>query len=77
MPATDKAPCTKWAVEHRAFTQNGDVVTRLGTVAWKGDGYRFTSNVASHGNSRKSHPTFEACMPRWVRYPDGCETRCL
>lgn len=69
-------PNTRWAVERRFFKDNGpDEICRIGTVRYDGEGYRFTSNVASHGNSRKSHPTFDACMPRWVHYPNGCETR--
>lgn len=68
----------KWAVEKRLFNENGGTdMWRLGTVVLRDDGYRFTSNVASHGNSRKAHSTFEACLPRWVGYPDGCETRRL
>jgi hypothetical protein len=75
--AAPKGPNTKWAVERRRFTDTGSETFRIGTVSWVGDGYRFTSNVASHGNSRKSHPTFEACLPRWVGYPDSCETRAI
>jgi hypothetical protein len=71
---TSPSPTTRWAVERRLT--DGHVI-KLGSVRWDGDGYRFTSHVASHGNSRKSHPTFEACLPRWVGYPDHCETRAL
>lgn len=69
----------KWAVERRAFNggDQPDTLVRLGTVTrvGYGGGYRFTSNVASHGNSRKLHKTFAQACPRWVGYPDGCETR--
>jgi hypothetical protein len=66
---------TKWAVERRLAD---GTVARLGTVHRVAiNGYRFVSNVAGHGNSRKGHPTFEACLPRWVGYPDRCETRVL
>ncbi len=46
----------------------------LGTACQNENGWRFISNVASHKNSRKSHPTMEKCIPRWVGYPDGCES---
>lgn len=71
---TDKKPTTRWAVERRLADGS---VYRLGSVRVTDGGYRFTSNVGSHGNSRKSHPTLKACLPRWVGYPDRCETRAL
>jgi hypothetical protein len=50
---------------------------RLGSAVKKADGWRFFSNVASHRGSRKFHPTFVACLPRWVGYPNRCETEYL
>jgi hypothetical protein len=47
---------------------------RLGTAVDYPDGWRFISNVAAHKNSRKFHPTMEKCLPRWVGYPDHCES---
>jgi hypothetical protein len=47
---------------------------RLGTAVQREDGWRFISNVASHKNSRKSHPTMEKCLPRWLGYPDSCRS---
>lgn len=38
------------------------------------EGWRFIPNVASHKSSRKFHATMERCVPRWVGYPDHCET---
>jgi hypothetical protein len=38
----------------------------LGTAVQNEEGWRFISNVASHKNSRKFHPTLEKCLPRWV-----------
>lgn len=48
---------------------------RLGTaVEYTTGEWKFISNVASHGSSRKRHPTMKACIPRWVGYPDSCES---
>jgi hypothetical protein len=69
-----KGPATNWAVERRLA--NGPVV-RLGTVRWVGDGYRFTPNVSGRKPSRKVHPTLADSLPRWVGYPNRCETRAL
>lgn len=53
--------------------QDGSVY-RLGTAVEYADGWRFISNVASHKSSRKYHSTMEKCLPRWVGYPDRCES---
>ncbi len=47
---------------------------KLGTAVRYRAGWRFLSNVASHKNSRKFHATMEKCLPRWLDYPDGCES---
>jgi hypothetical protein len=47
---------------------------RLGTACHYADGWRFISNVASHKSSRKFHPAMERCLPRWLGYPDSCES---
>lgn len=47
---------------------------RLGVAVEYPQGWKFISNIASHGPSRKFHPTWEKCVPRWVGYPDGCES---
>lgn len=65
-------PCTNWAVERRLV---GGTVLRLGTVRWVGDGYRFNPNVSGRKPSRKSFGTIADCLPRWVGYPNKCETR--
>lgn len=67
-----KEPTTRLAVERRLADGS---VARLGTVNKVGNGYFFISNVASHGNSRKAHPTLKDCLPSWVGYPNRCETR--
>jgi hypothetical protein len=36
--------------------------------------WRFLPNVSGKSPSRKYHPTFEKCLPRWVGYPDSCES---
>ncbi len=46
----------------------------LGAAVCKADGWRFIPNVASHKSSRKSWSTWEQCVPRWVGYPDNCES---
>ena len=53
---------------------NGETY-KLGTaVEYSPGNWRFISNVASHRNSRKYHATFAKCLPRWVGYPDRCES---
>lgn len=52
----------------------GGSVYRLGTAVQLEDGWRFVPNVTSRRSSGKAHPTWEKCVPRWVGYPDGCET---
>ena len=37
-----------------------------------GRGWKFITNVSSHRSSRKFHSTLEACLPRWIGYPDRC-----
>lgn len=75
---TDNTATKSWAVERRL--PDGQVF-RLGTVVLRGDclgfGYRFIPAVSSRKPSRKVHATFEKCLPRWVGYPDNCETRKL
>ena len=46
----------------------------LGTAVHSSAGWRFISLVASHGNSRKAHTTMRKCLPRWLGYPDRCES---
>lgn len=48
---------------------------RLGTACERASGWRFLPNVSSRRGSRKDHPTFEKCLPRWVGYPDRCTSR--
>lgn len=47
---------------------------RLGTAVQYPEGWRFLSNVAAHKSSRKFHATMEKCLPRWLGYPDKCES---
>lgn len=46
----------------------------LGTAVRHPAGWRFIPAVAGRMPSRKCHPTMEACLPRWVGYPDACES---
>ena len=39
-----------------------------------GGGWRFFPNVSGRRVSRKRHATLEKCLPRWVGYPDHCES---
>lgn len=57
----------------RRLTETGQVYV-LGVTRLCRDGWRFTPNVSSRGSSRKGHPTWEASFPRWVGYPNRCET---
>lgn len=47
----------------------------LGHAVEKTDGWRFYPNATSRSPSRKSWPTMEACLPRWLGYPERCESR--
>lgn len=46
----------------------------LGTAVEYNDGWRFISNVSAHRSSRKYHATMEKCLPRWIGYPDRCQS---
>lgn len=46
----------------------------LGTACQYEQGWRFIPNVTAHKSSRKFHPTMGRCIPRWVGYPDRCES---
>jgi hypothetical protein len=46
----------------------------LGHARLYSRGWKFMPNVAGRHRSRKFHPTLKRCLPRWVRYPDGCES---
>ena len=47
---------------------------RLGVAVENEAGWRFIPNVASRRSSRKAHATMEKCLPRWIGYPDSCES---
>jgi len=46
----------------------------LGHARLYDQGWKFTPNVAGRLPSRKFHRTLERALPRWVGYPDGCES---
>jgi hypothetical protein len=49
----------------------------LGTAVKHDDavvGWRFFPNVSGRKVSRKRHATLERCLPRWIGYPDHCES---
>ena len=37
-------------------------------------GWRFFPNVGNRRPSRKRHATMEKCLPRWLGYPDRCQS---
>ncbi len=37
-------------------------------------GWKFHPRVSGREPSRKFHATLEACLPRWLGYPDSCES---
>jgi hypothetical protein len=39
-----------------------------------GQGWRFNPRVSGRKPSRRFYLTWEECVPRWVGYPDRCET---
>ena len=52
-----------------------DQVLVLGSACLvRNGGWRFVPNVSSRRPSRYEHKTWEACLPRWVGYPDYCES---
>jgi hypothetical protein len=62
---------------HRRLA-DGRVTFILGdAVRYYPDGWRFVPNVSGRSISRKYWATWEACLPRWVGYPDRCETEII
>jgi len=49
----------------------------VGTAERRPRGWRFIPNVSGRMSSRKFHPSLEKCLPRWVGYPDRCESEVL
>jgi len=49
----------------------------LGYAAESGAGWRFIPHRADRRPSRKAHDTWEQCIPRWVGYPDQCESEVI
>jgi hypothetical protein len=46
----------------------------LGTAVRRADGWWFIPHVFGRKPSRVAHPTLEKCLPRWLGYPDRCES---
>jgi hypothetical protein len=42
-----------------------------------GKGWKFMPNVSGRDPSRRFWPTWEACLPKWVGYPNHCESLTL
>jgi len=47
---------------------------RLGSAVLGPNGWRFIPNVSGRTISRTPRANWEACLPRWVGYPDRCRT---
>lgn len=43
----------------------------LGRAVQTEQGWRFFPNTTAHKASRKFHPTFDACIPRWTGHPNA------
>ena len=50
-------------------------VGTLGHAINYGKGWKFYPQVAGRHASRKFHSTMEACLPKWIGYPDRCVVR--
>ena len=46
----------------------------FGTAVQSEKGWRFIPNVSSRKSSRKFHPTFVKCLPRWTGGLNGTES---
>lgn len=46
----------------------------LGCAVQLAEGWKFIPLVSGKSTSRKFHATWEKCLPRWVGYPDSCES---
>lgn len=73
---TDRVLPVGTRVEFRRSYGDGSVSNNvLGVASRQAQGWRFYPRVVGRLPSRKPHPTLEACIPRWVGYPDGCTSR--
>ncbi len=52
---------------------NGSVFI-LGHAVQDERGWKFIPNVSSNKPSRKFHPTLRKCLPRWIGYPNHCQS---
>lgn len=55
---------------------NGEVLV-LGTTVEYEQGWRFVPRVSGRSASRKYWPNWEKSLPKWVGYPNSCETESL
>ena len=63
------------AIKYRFYRRLGDGSTyHLGTAFQTPRGWVFQPMIAGRGPSRRGHPTMEKCLPRWIGYPDRCES---
>lgn len=63
----------KTVIVERAFADGSRGL--LGRAHMKPGGWRFYPNVSGRQSSTKAWPTWQECLPRWVGYPNKCETR--
>ena len=48
---------------------------RLGVARAVQGCWKFYPSVGGRRPSSKFHKTMEACLPEWINYPDGCQSR--
>ena len=53
---------------------NDGSVFILGHAVQNEAGWRFIPANAARKPSRKAHKTMRQCLPRWLGYPDACES---
>jgi hypothetical protein len=52
----------------------GGSIFKLGTAVQHSRSWRFIPNVAGRKPSSKFHATMRECLPRWIGYPNRCES---
>lgn len=62
-------------VEYVRRPAGGGTPFVLGSATRTNKGWTFHPNVAGRKPSRFPHASLEKCLPRWIGYPDYCESR--
>lgn len=74
MTTERRAPVVGDTLRFWRTVNGGERGSILGHARLFSRGWKFYPSVASHKPSRKHHRTLEKCLPRWVGYPDSCES---